>query len=43
MILFRAEAIFASDISKFGMFLPAIDREDLKKSKPPDHLHFFDP
>ena len=28
MILFRAEAIFASSISKFGKFCPEADRED---------------
>ena len=32
MILFKAEAIFASNVSKFGKFLPAADREDLKSS-----------
>ena len=32
MILLRAEAIFASSISKFGKFFPAIDREDLDSS-----------
>ena len=32
MILFRAEAILASSISKFGKFLPAIDRENLNYS-----------
>ena len=32
MILFRVEAIFATDISKFGNFLPAIDREDSNSS-----------
>ena len=28
MILFKAEAIFASSISKFGKFFPEADRED---------------
>ena len=33
MILFRAEAIFASSISKFGKFFPITDREDFSSSK----------
>ena len=32
MILFRAEAIFASSNSNFGKFFPAIDREDFNSS-----------
>ena len=32
MILFKAEAILASSISKFGKFVPAIDREDFNSS-----------
>ena len=32
MILFKAEAIFASNISKFGRFLSATDRDDFKSS-----------
>ena len=32
MILFKAEAILASSISKFGKSLPSIDREDFKSS-----------
>ena len=32
MILFKAEAIFASNVSTFGKFLLAIDREDLNSS-----------
>ena len=32
MILFRAEAIFASIISKFGKFFPLADREDFNSS-----------
>ena len=32
MILFKAEAIFASYISKFGKFFPAIDRDDFNSS-----------
>ena len=32
MILFRAEATFASSISKFGKFLPASDRENFDSS-----------
>ena len=32
MILFKAEAILASNISKFGKNFPAIDREDFKSS-----------
>ena len=33
MILFRAEAIFASSISKFGKSFPFSDREDFSSSK----------
>ena len=33
MILFRAEAIFASSISKFGKSFPQTDREDFNSSK----------
>ena len=33
MILFRAEAIFASSNSKFEKFFPQIDREDFHSSK----------
>ena len=32
MILFKAEAILASNISNLGKFLPAIDREDFNSS-----------
>ena len=32
MILFEAETIIASNISKFGKFLPAIDRKDFNSS-----------
>ena len=32
MILFKAEAISASNVSKFGNLLPAIDREDFNSS-----------
>ena len=32
MILFKAEAIFASNVSTFGKFLLAIDGEDLNSS-----------
>ena len=32
MILFRAEAIFTSSISKFGKFFPQTDREDFNSS-----------
>ena len=32
MILFRAEAIFASSISKFGKSLPSIDHDDVNSS-----------
>ena len=32
MILFKAEALFASSISKFGKFFPAIDRENFTSS-----------
>ena len=32
MITFRAEAIFASSISKFGKFFPEADREDFNSS-----------
>ena len=32
MILFRAEALFASSISKFGKFFPETDREDSNSS-----------
>ena len=32
MILFKAEAILASNISKFGKFFPAVDREDFSSS-----------
>ena len=32
MILFKAEAIFASNMSKFGKFLPATDRDDFNSS-----------
>ena len=32
MIFFKAEAIIASGIQKFGKFLPAIDREDFNSS-----------
>ena len=32
MILFSAEAIFASSTSKFGIEIPRIDDEDLKSS-----------
>ena len=31
MILFKAEAILASNMSKFGKFFPAIDREDFMR------------
>ena len=32
MILFRARAIFASSITKFGKFFPETDREDFNSS-----------
>ena len=32
MILFKAEAILASSISKFGKSLPLIERDDFKSS-----------
>ena len=32
MIFFQAEAILASDVSKFWKFIPAIDREDFPSS-----------
>ena len=32
MVLFKAEAVFASDISKFGKFFPETDREDFNSS-----------
>ena len=35
MILFRAEALFASSISKFGKFFPETDREDFNSSNEP--------
>ena len=37
MILFKAEAIFASSILKFGKSLPAIDRDDIPKSSMVGH------
>ena len=33
MILFRADAIFASSVSKYCKSLPFTDREDLSSSK----------
>ena len=39
MILFRAEAILASSISKFGKFFPETDREDFNSSNESTMIH----